>query len=59
MIGENRLIFGLVGKVHVRDGVMDPQTLYLDPPAYRPIGRMQGPDGYVYCRERFTMRWPR
>lgn len=59
MIGENRLIFGLVGKVHVRDGLMDPQTLYLDPPAYRPIGRMQGPDGYVYCRERFTMRWPR
>jgi len=58
-IGGNRLIFGLIGKMFVRDGLMDPETKYIDPPAYKPIGRMQGPDGYVYCRERFTMRWPR
>jgi len=59
MIGQNRLIYGLIGKVHVRDGLLDPESLYLDPPAYRPVGRMQGPDGYVHCRDRFNMRWPR
>jgi len=59
MIGNNRLIYGLIGKAHVRDGLLDPETHYIAPPAYKPIGRMQGPDGYVYCRDRFTLRWPR
>lgn len=59
LIGKNRLIYGIVGKVFVRDGLLDPDTRYLNQEAYRPIGRMQGPDGYVYCRERFTMKWPR
>jgi len=58
-IGGNRLIYGLIGKIHVRDGLLDPETKYIDPPSYRPVGRMQGPDGYVYCRERFALRWPR
>jgi flavin reductase (DIM6/NTAB) family NADH-FMN oxidoreductase RutF len=59
MIGNNRLIYGLIQHVHVRDGLVDPETFYLDPPAYKPIGRMQGPDGYVYCRDRFEFQWPR
>lgn len=58
-IKGNRIILGLGGKMIVRDGILDPVTKYLNPEAFPVIGRMQGPDGYVRCRDRFDMAWPR
>ena len=58
-IKGNRIILGLGGKMIVRDGILDPVTKYLNPEAFPVIGRMQGPDGYVRCRDRFEMAWPR
>lgn len=48
-IGSNRLIVGTVHRVHVRDGLMDPDTgRLLDHGAnYAPIGRMASPDWYT------------
>ncbi len=54
-IGRNRLVLGLVRHVHVRDGVLDPDTRYLDPSKYAPIGRMESPDGYCRTSDRFRM----
>jgi flavin reductase (DIM6/NTAB) family NADH-FMN oxidoreductase RutF len=58
-IKGNRIILGLGGKMIVRDGILDPVTKYINPEAFPVIGRMQGPDGYVRCRDRFEMAWPR
>ena len=58
-IGANRIILGVGNKVHVRDGILDPQTKYLNGAAFPVIGRMQGPDGYVRSSDRFAMKWPR
>lgn len=57
-IGRNRLVLGLVRHVHVRDGVLDPETRYLDPSRYAPIGRMESPDGYCRTSQRFRMARP-
>ena len=46
-IGQNRLVIGLVKRVHAMEGVLDPETMHVNLEAYRPIGRMHGPDGYT------------
>ncbi len=51
---ERYIILGEVLVLHVRDGLVDPQTLRVDRDAYRPIGRLFG-GGYVRTRERFEM----
>ncbi|MFT5497971.1 MAG: flavin reductase (DIM6/NTAB) family NADH-FMN oxidoreductase RutF [Kiritimatiellia bacterium] len=56
-IGENRLVIGYVHLLHVRDGVLDPETLRLIPDAYPIIGRMFG-SGYTKTRERFDLELP-
>ncbi len=58
-IGDNRLIIGEVLRVHVRDGIFDPETWLVQPGAYQPIGRMQSPNWYCYTREMFEMKRPR
>ncbi|MCC5850970.1 MAG: flavin reductase family protein [Verrucomicrobia bacterium] len=58
-IGGNRIVIGIAGNVTIRDGILDPETKYLNGDAFPVIGRMQGPDGYVRCRDRFSMQWPR
>lgn len=58
-MGENRLVIGLIRHVHVRDGVLDPETLLVDPDVYLPIGRMEVPAGYCRTRDRFEMPRPR
>lgn len=50
IIGENRLVFGLVKRVHVRDELLDPENLSIRSELYFPIGRMGRPD--LYCRSR-------
>lgn len=49
-VGSNRMIIGIVHRVHVRDGIMDPVSgrLIGDGAHYAPLGRMASPDWY--CR---------
>ena len=57
-IGHNRLIIGEVLRVHVRDGIFDPDTWRIAPAAYRPIGRMQSPNWYCRTADMFEMKRP-
>jgi flavin reductase (DIM6/NTAB) family NADH-FMN oxidoreductase RutF len=57
-IGENRLIIGEVLRVHVRDGIFDPETWLVNPEHYRPIGRMQSPNWYCRTTDLFEMQRP-
>lgn len=57
-IGANRMVIGVVKVLHVRDGVLDPKTLQLNPEAYRLIGRMHGAGGYTRTREYFWIDRP-
>ncbi len=57
-IGRNRLIIGIVERVHVRDGVIDPETLLVNPDVFSPIGRMEVPSGYCRSNDRFDMPRP-
>jgi flavin reductase (DIM6/NTAB) family NADH-FMN oxidoreductase RutF len=58
-IGENRLIIGEVLRVHLRDGILDPETWLVDPAHYRPVGRMQSPNWYCRTTDLFEMRRPK
>ncbi|GEP43118.1 flavin reductase family protein [Brevifollis gellanilyticus] len=57
-IGDNRLIIGEVLRVHVEDGVFDPETWLVRPGKYAPIGRMQSPHWYCKTTDLFEMRRP-
>lgn len=58
-IGDNRLIIGEVLRIHVRDGILDPETWLVNSDAYSPIGRMQSPHWYCRTRDLFEMKRPR
>ncbi|MES2738770.1 MAG: flavin reductase family protein [Verrucomicrobiota bacterium] len=58
-IGDNRLIIGEVLRVHVRDGIFDPETWHVQPGTYHPIGRMQAPHWYCRTTDMFEMKRPR
>ncbi len=58
-IGGNRLIIGLVKRVHVRDELVDSATLRIRTERYEVIGRMASPDWYCHTKERFEMKRPR
>lgn len=51
---ERYIVLGEVVVLHVRDGIVDPNTLRVDREAYHPIGRLFG-GGYVRTRDRFEM----
>jgi flavin reductase (DIM6/NTAB) family NADH-FMN oxidoreductase RutF len=57
-IGENRLIIGLVKRVHLRDELFDPDTLRIRNENFHVIGRMASPHWYCRTRERFEMIRP-
>ena len=57
-IGRDRIVLGIISRLHVRDGIIDPETLYLNPDSYFPIGRMQSPDSYCRTRDQFEMERP-
>jgi flavin reductase (DIM6/NTAB) family NADH-FMN oxidoreductase RutF len=57
-IGDNRLIIGEVLRVHVREGIFDPDTWLIQPSAYTPIGRMQSPNWYCRTTDMFEMKRP-
>jgi flavin reductase (DIM6/NTAB) family NADH-FMN oxidoreductase RutF len=58
-IGGNRLIIGLVKRIHVRDELFDPVTSRIQVERYRVIGRMASPDWYCRTMDRFEMKRPR
>lgn len=58
-IGDNRLIIGLVKRVHVRDELLDPETLRIRSEAFQAIGRMASPNWYCRTQDRFEMVRPR
>lgn len=57
-IGGNRLIIGLVQRVHVRDELIDPDKLRIRSERFRVIGRMASPDWYCRTGDRFEMVRP-
>ncbi len=57
-IGRNRLVIGLIDRVFTQDGVLDPETLLVNPEAFAPIGRMEVPSGYCRTVDRFQMKRP-
>ena len=48
------LLVGEVLRIHAREGLVDPESMYVDLAAYRPVGRLFG-NLYSYQREPFTM----
>jgi flavin reductase (DIM6/NTAB) family NADH-FMN oxidoreductase RutF len=57
-IGGNRLIIGLVKRVHVRDELFDAERQRIVTEKFHPIGRMASPDWYCHTSERFEMKRP-
>lgn len=57
-IGGNRLIIGLVKRIHVRDELFDPETLRIRSERFQAIGRMASPDWYCRTADRFEMKRP-
>lgn len=57
-IGDNRLVIGLVKRVHVRDELFDPATLRIRTERLRVIGRMASPNWYCRTQDRFEMVRP-
>jgi flavin reductase (DIM6/NTAB) family NADH-FMN oxidoreductase RutF len=57
-IGGNRVIIGLIRRVHVRDTLIDPQKLRIRTELFHVIGRMASPNWYCRTRDRFEMVRP-
>jgi flavin reductase (DIM6/NTAB) family NADH-FMN oxidoreductase RutF len=57
-IGDNRLIMGEVLRVHVKEGILDPDTWLVKPASYHPIGRMQSPHWYCRTTDLFELKRP-
>ncbi len=51
------LAIGEIVGLHARDGLINPDTLYLDWAAYKPIGRLYA-DHYIRTHDRFSMTIP-
>jgi flavin reductase (DIM6/NTAB) family NADH-FMN oxidoreductase RutF len=51
---QRKVVIGEVLMVHVRDGLMDPQTHHIDIEAYKPVGRLFG-SLYTRTRDQFSM----
>ncbi len=58
-IGANRLIIGLVKRLHVREDLIDPEELRIHTERFQVIGRMASPHWYCRTRDRFEMIRPK
>jgi len=58
-IGDNRLVIGLVKRLHIRDELFDPATLRIRSERFHVIGRMASPNWYCRTRDRFEMTRPK
>ena len=57
-IGNNRLIIGVVKRVHVRDEFFDAEKLRIRTENLKIVGRMAAPHWYCRTTDRFEMRRP-
>jgi flavin reductase (DIM6/NTAB) family NADH-FMN oxidoreductase RutF len=57
-IGGNRLVIGVVKRVHVRDELFDPETLRIRSEKFAAVGRMASPDWYCRTGDRFALKRP-
>ena len=57
-IGGNRVVIGVVRRVHVRDSLIDPEKLRVRSENFHVIGRMASPNWYCRTRDRFEMTRP-
>lgn len=57
-IGDNRLIIGLVKRIHLRDELFDGDSLRVRSEQFQAIGRMASPHWYSRTRDRFEMIRP-
>lgn len=57
-IGDNRLVIGLIKRLHAREGLIDPQTLRVNVDRFFPVGRMASPHWYCRTRDRFELIRP-
>jgi flavin reductase (DIM6/NTAB) family NADH-FMN oxidoreductase RutF len=57
-IGDNRLIIGLVKRVHIRDEFFDAETMRVRAEHLHLIGRLASPHWYCRTRDRFEMIRP-
>lgn len=57
-IGSNRLVIGVVHHAHIRDGLLDPESLHLDHTRYQPVGRMAAPDWYCHTNDQYEIPRP-
>lgn len=57
-IGDNRLVIGLVKRIHVRDELYDPVKQRLLSERFHVIGRMASPGWYCRTNDRFEMVRP-
>lgn len=58
-IGGNRLVLGIVHRAHVRDSLIDTETLRIRREEYHVIGRMASPDWYCHTTDAFEMKRPK
>jgi flavin reductase (DIM6/NTAB) family NADH-FMN oxidoreductase RutF len=58
-IGRNRLVLGLIKRIHAREGLIDPQTMRVNQEQLHVIGRMAGPNWYCRTKDRFEMVRPK
>ena len=58
-IGGNRMIIGLIKRVHVREELIDPEKLRIRAEKYRVVGRMAAPHWYCHTNNQFEMIRPR
>ncbi|MBL9134864.1 MAG: flavin reductase family protein [Verrucomicrobiales bacterium] len=57
-IGGNRVVIGLVRRVHLRDEFWDAPRRRIRPENLQLIGRMASPNGYCRTRDRFDLPRP-
>ncbi len=57
-IGGNRLVLGIVHRVHVREEFIDEESLRIRGDRFHPLGRMSVPDWYCRTGDAFEMPRP-
>lgn len=57
-IGDNRLVIGLIKRLHVRDELFDAEKKRINSEKLQVIGRMAAPHWYCRTRDRFEMIRP-
>lgn len=57
-IGENRMVIGLIKRLHLRDELFDAEKKRVHTDKFKVIGRMAAPNLYCRTRDRFEMIKP-